>query len=67
LPLRSYTLICDGILNFINGDRSFLWKKSANSAWHFVTFRGSLWQITVNSAVDSYLKENKLSYSKYLM
>jgi len=33
--------------------------------WHFIKFRGSPRQITVNSAADSKLKENQLWCSKY--
>jgi len=47
-------------------DHSLPRANSANFAWHFVRFRGSPWQITVNSIVNSQLRVNQLCCSKYL-
>jgi len=51
----------------ITTDRSFQWQKYVDSAWHFVKFRGSPQQITVNSVVDSQLIENQLKISNVLL
>ena len=51
----------------IRRDQSFPLKNSVNSAGKLVKFHGSPQQITVNSAVDSQLKENQLCCSKCII
>jgi len=42
--------VSDGIKPWcLARDYSFLRKNSVNSAWHFIKFHGSLWQVDVKS------------------
>jgi len=59
------TDIC--FLPHITLEHCFSQKIFANSAWHFVKFRGSLQQITVNSTLDRQPKDSQFCCSKYLI
>ena len=50
-------------LLMFRGDPSFPQENSLNRTWHFFIICGSPWQITVNSAVESQLKESQLCCS----